>query len=392
MTDLLILSGGVPPAPNKASAQGYTAAQFVQFEPWTQSEIEEAYHEGTPLNSIYPKTQNLYSIGGLGMFPLPPNFGRYALGENSPATQKRLIDKNVKKYIAGFTISSPYSGTGDTNFHKDIWSLQTIVFWLTDGVAFSADFPNMVGLVTKNGHNPTDLTPLKLQSDGRVIEDLKGVFPKSKLPAGETAPRGPDGIYGVQTDSILAEYARTGKAFGKKIPSNVVRLFDRVLQGVNSNEIRKARSAAASGLTTPKTTADKIPTEMKSGDAQKSAGETVTKTLRETPFIPPAADFTPPFPSEPVSALPPVPVVPPASQDTPPASQDTPPAPKKKSAPAAQAKEDDVETRSGDDDDNTFLIVGGILGAVALAGAVYLWSDSSKKKKNKDKKLTPKLL
>ena len=369
------LNGGTPPVPNKASAQGFTAAQFIQLEPPVQKQIEKNYFEGTSLNSIYPITQNLYSIGGLNMHHDRHAVGRYALNESpfTTAKQKKEIDNNVKKYVPGFSIKSPYSGTGDTGFHKDVWGLQTIVLWLTDGAAFKNDFPAMVGIVTKTGHSPTDLSPLGVKTDGRIIEDLKTVFPKGKLPAGYTAPRGPDGIYGQQTDSIVAEYIRTGKAFGKSIPANIKPLFERLAAGVSSNRISQALAEKAKGLITPSAAALKIPTEMKSGAAQTAAGEPLTKLNRETGERP-ISRSTPPSTTV-TNVFPPPMITPPA----PPA----PPVPPAPIAPAAPAqKKEEAKTKGGEpvEEDNTILYWGIGLGVCALLGAAVLMSDSKKKK------------
>lgn len=357
MTKLTILHGGVPPAPNKASAQGFTASQFIQLEPSTQEDIDRQYFEGTSLNSIYPKTQNAYSIGGTDMRHAA--LGRYALNEFNTSKQSKETANNVAKACPGFQIVSNYSGTGDTNLHKDVWSMQTIVFWLTDGGAFAGQFPKMAGVVTKAGHSPSDLSPLKVQPNGRVVEDLKSVLPRKTLPSGETAPRGPDGIYGAQTDSILAEYIRTGKAFGKDIPSNVKPVFDRLSKGVTSNVISKAKQQKSEGLTTPAKTAANISPSLMSGAAQESAGLTLTKLNQETGRRPFSSSK-----SEPAPAL-----VPEAQ-----------PRPQPQPQPQPKAKDAQTTVEDAEEEDNTMLYVGIGLGVLALAGGAFVMMNNKKKK------------
>lgn len=270
-----------PPLPAYLEGFGINACDYVQMSPMRKEQLHQqalASRNAFTLFSRYPQTQ--FQIGGIDMLRTT-SLGRPLL-DSSAMPLSSLPAINKKQNVSG----RRYLGSGNAfSFDniRDIWSAQVIALWLTNGKAF--DQYNMSGIVTLNGHRPSNLGPLNVQSSGRVAEDLSRILKKMPSAASSRGTKfvmGPDGIYGPAFDSIIAEYVRTGKAFGASIPANVKPVFDRLASNWSSAQIDAAKSSLDK---TPKTQAADTPASALTGDAQKAAGFNVTKPLLGDTFL-----------------------------------------------------------------------------------------------------------
>ena len=218
------------------------------------------------------------------------HLGRNALvgyGWNLGAVQRN--QPNVTRKVPGFRINTNVypQGQTDVNFITDLFSAIAYAVWLTDQ-SYNRGHVAQRGIVKLNGFNPADIDPLRPQSDGRIFNfrgpqsseyDLTVVLKNN--PQGETPISGPDGLYGNDADSVLAEVARTGKMFGKTIPQAAKPLFDRLERGVSSNAIEQAKAdRAANPNQRSNTSSSGYDPSTLSGDAQLAMGFAVTKPLR----------------------------------------------------------------------------------------------------------------
>jgi len=270
-----------PPLPSYLEGFGINACDYVQMSPMRKEQLrQQALASRNNFTAFSRFPQNQFQIGGINMLRTT-NLGRPIL-DSSAMPLSSLPAINGKQNVSG----RRYLGTGNAfslDNIRDIWSAQVIALWLTDGKAF--DQYNMSGIVTLNGHSPNNLGPLNVQSTGRVAEDLSRILKKIPSAASSRGTKfvmGPDGIYGPAFDSIIAEYVRTGKAFGATIPANVKPVFDRLASNWSSTQIDAAKSSLDK---TPKARAADTPASALTGDAQKAAGFTVTKTLLGDAFL-----------------------------------------------------------------------------------------------------------
>jgi len=95
----------------------------------------------------------------------------------------------------GSTASAPATEL----FCKDLWTLQALALWVTDGLCYADQFPSMKNIVTKKGHKPNDISPL-ISASGHALFDLSSLLGNEVW--------GPDGIYGRQADSVLLSFNR----------------------------------------------------------------------------------------------------------------------------------------------------------------------------------------
>lgn len=135
-------------------------------------------------------------------------------------------------------------------FCKDLWTLQAVALWVTDGLCYADQFPSMKNIVTRKGHKPSDLSPL-ITASGHALFDL------SPLLGNEVW--GPDGIFGRQAESVVLALNRglTSNTeqnlllFGAKVDLNFTNgkalgaILYRLYSGVSSTKI--SNKAIASG-------------------------------------------------------------------------------------------------------------------------------------------------
>jgi hypothetical protein len=213
--------------------------------------------------------------------------GRYAL--YGDGLDKPKIDRNNKKLTAkipGFSVNrSIYrGGYEDPNFIEDLFSAIAYVVWVTDQ-RYNAEHKDQVGIIVSNGFNPSDVSPLRPQANGKIFNfggkyDLRGLLPRNPDPKA-TILLGPDGLFGPDADSVLTEIAKTDKIFKKPIPQQARPLFTRLLNGVSTDAIRQAKAKRASGVPqASQTQSAGYDKSTLSGDAQFTLGMVVTKPIR----------------------------------------------------------------------------------------------------------------
>jgi len=241
-----------PPAPNYARARGISDCNYEQFTPFERSRLREATKPHSP--SEHPrayaigayKMQDHQRVAGLMRSSRrnPSALGRSVLfadqSGNAPGghfTLSRIGNNNRINLEATNTRIIGYSGPNDPNFIKDLWSSQVYSLWLTNGRAYTAQFPAMQNIVTNRGHNPDNLGPVTSGDQGRAIENL--------VPLLGTNVRGPDGIWGPASVSVVVDFLNTRgeKIFQRNLPANVRQVFQRLADGVSNPEIDRAKSA-----------------------------------------------------------------------------------------------------------------------------------------------------
>lgn len=194
---------------------------------------------------------------------------------------KRFLEnnnRNIAKSVSGFgfTPDSAYGSDPFSNpmFWEDLWTIQAVTLWLTDGKVFEKNFPKQVGMISAQGFRPADPTPILRRADGRAVTDLGTVL----RPIAEyRLIQGPDGIYGNGSDSIIAEYARTGNVFGKPVPSTFQGAFNRFVQSVTSSRIADGIAQRLAGNTAPAQSAVQMSADTLAGDAQINSGFAQTR-------------------------------------------------------------------------------------------------------------------
>lgn len=343
-----------PPLPALLDGLGVTPCEYVQMTSFEKNQLHKfAIQQRNNYTKVSYPPSNQFKIGGFDM-SFTHSLGRPLLDSAAqPLSSLPTINKNLKNKPAGFQ----YLGSGSAfslNNIRDIWSAQVLTLWLTDGKAFNQFF--MDGIVTLNGHTPTNLAPLKMQSNGRVTEDLTKTL--SKMPSAAAAKgtkfvMGPDGIYGLAMDSILAEYARTQKVFGANVPTEAKKVFDRLLTLYTSNAIAEGKASADK---TPKASAADTPLSDLTGEAQRATGATsgLKGTSGEGSFLRPPQSSTP-------------------TQTT--------PTPSATSIPNKKEDASDTKATETPEEDNTLLYVGGA-GLLVLAGGFAYMMHTKKKRKN----------
>lgn len=323
--------------------------------------------------------------------------GRYAL--YGDGFDKTKIDRNnrvITSKIPGFSVNrSVYQGGyTDPNFIEDLFSAIAYTVWVTDQT-YNAAHKDQVGIIKMNGFNPSDISPLRPQANGRIFNfggkyDLSGLLPRNPDPKA-TILLGPDGLFGNDANSVLSEIARTDKIFGKPIPSKARPLFTRLLSGVSTNDIQQAKSKRASGvMQVPQTQSAGYDPSTLSGDAQFTLGMLVTKPIRTLgegwgAYNPTAATstllknlslfgkarpaVTGPLPTGPMTQTPPKESKPKrrTASDEKPAPKNTGTKPKD-TKPKTQTAGDDEPV---EESDNTLYWVLGVTGGIAILGGAY---------------------
>ena len=219
------------------------------------------------------------------------HLGRNALvgyGWNIGTVQRN--QPNVTRNVRGFRVDTDIypQGQKDINFIKDLFSAITYAVWLTDQ-SYNAEHDGQRGIVSHNGFDPSDISPLRPQPDGRIFNfrgprsseyDLTVVLEDN--PQGPDATiLGPDGLFGNDANSVLAEVFRTGKMFGRTLPRSTWPVFERLERGISSDAIEQAKAARdANPNQRPNTQSAGYDPSTLSGDAQVAMGYEVTKPIR----------------------------------------------------------------------------------------------------------------
>ena len=220
----------------------------------------------------------------LGMPRTNPHCNIHGIARSNPVFglgRSILSLSEAQKFNGGNNSGKPsstgtYESTSSQSFINDLWTAQVLAYWVTDGGAFQEAIDGgQVGLVTKRGHNPTDPSPLKINSNGVATTDLKNIL-NPKGDNSSTFVLGPDGMFGPAAESIIEEWAGTGKLFGKSLSGNATKALDRLAQNIKTTKIDAARAKRAQGQTVPpRTQAARTPCSQLS-DAAKAARKDCT--------------------------------------------------------------------------------------------------------------------
>ena len=281
-----------PPMPHYARSLGITDCDYLQLDPYVKEQMR-LQHQNT--NSLKP-TNSVYTLGDYPMnhspilFGYPNHVGRpLLLSQAKGFSQLRTDNQSYSQRVPGFRYLGSGAVFSDNNI-RDIWSGQVLALWVSNGRAFEQY--KMNGIVTANGHSPTNLAPLKMKSNGQVTEDLSKIL--KKMPSGASARyvMGPDGVFGPAMNDILSEVARTGKVFGSAIPASAMKVFDRLLAKYSSNAIQTAKAQAQRGQTAPSSDLPETPASMLHGEAQVAAGLEQTRPSHGDALITPPSNPT----------------------------------------------------------------------------------------------------
>ncbi len=335
--------------------------------------------------------------------------GRYALyGDGFDKTKINRNNRVLTAKVPGFSVNrSIYrGGYEDPNFIEDLFSAIAYAVWVTDQ-RYNAAHKDQVGIIVSNGFNPSDVSPLRPQANGKIFNfggkyDLRGLLPRNPDPKA-TILLGPDGLFGNDADSVLAEIARTDKIFGKPIPRQARPLFTRLLNGVSTDAIRQAKAKRASGVVqASQTQSAGYDKSTLSGDAQFTLGMVVTKPIRTLgevwgAYNPTFATskllnniaqfgaarpiFTGPLSTGPLATGP----ITQTQPEKPESERRT--ASDEESTPAADQTKPKAQTAGGDESeeeaesDNTLYWVLGITSGIALLGGAYIITQKNKSNK-----------
>ena len=328
------------------------------------------------------------------------NLGRNALvgyGWNLGAVQRN--QPNITRKVRGFRINRNVypQGETDVNFITDLFSAIAYAVWLTDQ-AYNELHSGQKGIIESNGFNPSDVSPLRPQSDGRIFNfrgpksseyDLTVVL-KNNPQGPDATILGPDGLFGNDADSVLAEVARTGKMFGRTIPQVAKPLFDRLGRGVSTTSIEQAKSARAKNPNQRSNTksAGYEPNTL-SGDAQLAMGFKVTKPLRSIGQS--WSNFNPLFAKNlnvfkmpitgPLTVQPPPEPQPDPQPDPPPKPRPRPTEDEKEESKVAADKSKAKDNDESKEEDSNLGLILGISAGVLLLGGVAVVIAKKKKKK-----------
>ena len=169
---------------------------------------------------------------------------------------RSVLDRSAAKSFNGGSGSvqpvsvGQYNSTSSDLFISHLWTAQVIALWVTDGKMYS-DYANMQGIVSRNGHNPEDLSPLNIVN-GVCTTDLREL-----LNGGSTSTtfvKGPDGMFGPSAESLIEEFAGTGKIFGVDLPNSSNDTYTSLIglaMNVNTPKIKAARDKFEAGSPPP---------------------------------------------------------------------------------------------------------------------------------------------
>lgn len=210
------------------------------------------------------------------------------IGENerqSGVTGYYAVPKGSRGFRFKNRADSPYRQF-DQQWLEALWSAQVIASWLTDWQIWDKTFPDQVGLVQSNDFSPSNISPLELVNSGAVLDgkpikhttlDLRPILTPIYIRAGKGIIQGPDGIYGGSSDSLFANYANTGKIFGRDVPAEAKPLFDGILRSISTTAIEKGLRDRDAGNVSAQQSAAAMTADSVTGDAQVNAGMVQTK-------------------------------------------------------------------------------------------------------------------
>ena len=302
-----------PPAPNYARQFGVADCQYTQLTPYQKQRMHRAHMESLQHSETTRNPNGYYKIGGYNMQPSHifgisgidhgcncPTMGSmqlFGMPRTNPHCRVHGIARSnpvfglgrsvlsmsaAQKYNGGSKSVKPssvgdYGSTTSQSFINDLWTAQVLAYWVTNGGAFQeAINEDQVGLVTKQGHNPNDPSPLRINSNGIATTNLKSILnPKGNN--SDVFVLGPDGMFGPAAESIIEEWAGTGKLFGKSLSGNSAKALNRLAQNVKTSKIDAARAKKAQGQTVAsRTQAAKTPCNQLSSTAQAARKDCVT--------------------------------------------------------------------------------------------------------------------
>ena len=164
-----------------------------------------------------------------------------------------MLDRSAAKSFNGSSRSvqpvsvGEYGSTISDLFISHLWTAQVIALWVTDGQMYS-DYEGMRNIVSRNGHNPSDLSPLNIVN-GVATTDLRDL-----LNGGNTSAafvKGPDGMFGPSAESLIEEFAGTGRIFGTSLPTSAndgaYASLIGLAMNVNTPKIKAARDKFEAG-------------------------------------------------------------------------------------------------------------------------------------------------
>jgi hypothetical protein len=217
---------GTPPAPDYVRSRVIPSATYVQISPFERVALRDQYNQELVEESLWQQRapqDGYFNVAGLGRSVMP----NLAEAKNYPL--------KAAQFPQGLT----------SEVQKGLWTAQVLAFWLTDGVAYK-QYKGMEGLVSASGHDPGDPSAV-LDANGYAKTDLRSLLnPKGQASAADFVT-GPDSIFGPELESVVEEYAGTGKLFGKQVPSAAKPVLDRLLTQVSTPKIAAALSRARSG-------------------------------------------------------------------------------------------------------------------------------------------------
>ena len=251
-----------PPAPNYARTVGISDCEYLQLTPFEKTRLEKVLTKGQPIVTPQPSyligaytmdhasvaaylRQSRNNSRAVGLYRNPHHVGRTAfLGGRWDHTKIATETRRASTRSGPLSVSGSYRNLDDPNFHKDVWSMAAYTKWLTDGRAWSADtHPNaqaQIGKLSAAGKNTDSLSEVVGNtSTGRAKENL--AFMERIY---GSAVYGPDGIFGGQMEDVLVDYINSGgKIFGKTVPAQGRKVFDRLKAGVSTPDINSANRA-----------------------------------------------------------------------------------------------------------------------------------------------------
>ena len=297
------MSEPCPPVPESALEQGMAPCEYLQLSPRQRRRVElrsspTAYHGpnryfqksysigGYPMNSHHHMgaTPRVYGHQGHHMGSAPRVYGQHMgatprvygmshLGRSVLSTSAAAGFNKKAKAVQPSSAGS-YGNTSSNAFIKDLWTAQVLSLWVTDGNAFSD--MGMSGIVTRNGHSPSNTAPLGIGADGVATTNLKSLLNGSNT--SDLFVKGPDGMFGPSAESVIAEWAGTNKLFGKSLSGNARIALDRLAANITTPKIKAARDAKAAGNPpAPKAGPVKTPCNMLS-DVARAARSDCPKT------------------------------------------------------------------------------------------------------------------
>ena len=257
-----------PPAPNYARRFGMSDCQYTQLTPFQKQRMRKLHMESLEQSPVPKNPNGYYKIGGYNMQPNHlfgihqsphchcPTQGTARSNPLFGLGRSVLSTSAAQKYNGGSKSVKPsstgqYGSTTSQSFINDLWTAQVLAYWVTNGAAFrEAVDGGQVGLVTQRGRNPSDPSPLRVNSNGIATNDIRSILnPKGNT--SNTYVLGPDGMFGPAAESIIEEWAGTGKLFGKSLSGNATKALNRLAQNIKTRKIDAARTKRAQGQTVP---------------------------------------------------------------------------------------------------------------------------------------------